>query len=192
MANERDELLDHDYDGIREYNNPLPGWWLWLFYGSILFAVIYFPYFAAGFGLSSSQEYQEELAMAPKPPAAAAAPAGGAPGAAAAPAMGKSLQGDAAAVAAGKDIFLANCLPCHGAQAQGGIGPNLTDAYWLHGNTYAEIVHTITEGVPAKGMISWKAILNPEKILQVAAFVDSLRGSNPPNPKPPQGEKYPR
>jgi cytochrome c oxidase cbb3-type subunit 3 len=70
------------------------------------------------------------------------------------------------------------------------IGPNLTDKYWLHGNTYAHIVNTISNGVPDKGMIPWKATLNPEKIAQVAAFVMSIKGTNPPNPKPPQGVEY--
>lgn len=197
MAKERDELLDHEYDGIREYNNPLPQWWLWLFYATIVFAIVYIPYVVLGFGPSEAEEYQQEMSAA-KVAAAATAPAapeagngqaaGSAP--AAAPEGGVSLEGNAAAIAAGKEIFAANCVPCHGPQGQGVIGPNLTDNYWLHGNTYAQIVHTITNGVPDKGMIAWKATLNPEKIRQVAAFVMSLKGSNPPNPKPPQGVEY--
>jgi len=198
MAKQRDELLDHDYDGIKEYDNPLPQWWVWMFYGTILFAVIYFPYIVTGLGPSSADEYRQEMAAAKAAVSAAPAPApgGGAPqpsgqsNAAVAPAAAPSLQGNPAAIAAGKEIFVANCVPCHGPQAQGVIGPNLTDNFWLHGNTYDAIVTTITNGVPDKGMIPWKATLNPEKIRQVAAYVMSLKGTNPPNPKPPQGVEY--
>ncbi len=191
MVRKQNELLDHDYDGIKEYDNPLPQWWLWLFYGTILFAVVYFPYLILGFGPTSLQEYQQELAALKTPaagaPATLAPNTEGQPHSAAPPVAGPSLEGNAAAIAAGKEIFVANCAPCHGPEGQGVIGPNLTDPYWLHGNTYADIVYTITVGVPDKGMISWKATLNPEKIRQVAAFVKSLKGTHPPNPKPPQG-----
>jgi cytochrome c oxidase cbb3-type subunit 3 len=202
MAKERDELLDHNYDGIQEFDNPLPGWWLGLFYATILFAVIFIPYYYLGFGPTSAEEYEQEMAEARAmyPGAAAVTPPGaGAPqpggqapqGAAAPPVALPSLRGDAAAIEAGKAIFTANCLPCHGAQGEGGIGPNLTDRYWLHGNTYDDMVNTITNGVPDKGMIAWKAMLNPEKIRQAAAFVYSLKGTNPPNPKAAQGQEYP-
>ena len=192
MARKHDELLDHDYDGIREFDNPLPQWWLWLFYGTIAFALVYAPYVILGFAPSEAEEYQQELASAAKPAAtqpqaANPAPAGGQ---APASAAGPSLEGNAAAVAAGRETFAANCVPCHGPQGQGVIGPNLTDNYWLHGNTFNDIVNTITNGVPDKGMIAWKATLNPEKIRQVAAYVMSLKGTNPPNPKPPQGIEY--
>ncbi len=195
MADKHDELLDHDYDGIKEYDNPLPRWWLWLFYGTIVFGVIYYPYIILGFGPTSIEEYQQELAAAktpapsaPAPPAEGHGHAEGQPHTAAPPPLtGPSLEGNAAAIAAGKEIFAANCVPCHGPQGQGVIGPNLTDNFWLHGGKYANIVFTIAEGVPDKGMIPWKATLNPEKIRQVAAYVKSIKGTNPPNPKPPQG-----
>ena len=190
MAKELDELLEHEFDGIREYDNPLPGWWLWLFYGAIIFSVIYIPYYSLGFGPSSAKEYEQEMAAAPKAKAAMPAPSG-APGGGQ-PAAAASLEGDPDAIAAGGQIFATNCLPCHGPQGQGGIGPNLTDEFWLHGSTYADVVKVITEGVPAKGMIAWKAVLKPDKIHQAAAFVRSLEGSNPPNPKAPQGEHYPK
>lgn len=190
MAKKRDELLDHDYDGIREYDNPLPGWWTGLFYGTIVFAAIYIPYYYLGFGLTSAQEYEEELAEAKTLSQGLAAVSPRAPGAVPPVAM-PSLAGDPAAIAAGKEIFTLNCTPCHGPQGQGGIGANLTDNYWIHGNQYEDMVEVITKGVPDKGMISWQAMLNPDKIRQVAAFVHSLKGSNPPNPKAPQGDPYP-
>jgi cytochrome c oxidase cbb3-type subunit 3 len=195
MAKQRDELLDHDYDGIKEYDNPLPQWWTWLFYGTILFAVVYTPYIISGLGPSSADEYTQEMAAAkvafPAAPAEPAHPhAEGQAHPAAPPSAGPSLQGNPAAIAAGKEIYVGNCAPCHGPQGQGVIGPNLTDNFWLHGNTYDAIVVTVTNGVPDKGMIAWKATLNPEKIRQVAAYVLSLQGTNPPNPKPPQGVEY--
>lgn len=189
MSKDRDELLDHDYDGIREYDNPLPRWWTWLFYGTIAFALIYAPYHLLGYGPTGAQEYQAELAAAKQAaptsaPANPPLPGSGASAPAAAPAVAAN---NPKTLEAGKAIFAANCVPCHGPQGQGVIGPNLTDDYWLHGSTLADVTHTISEGVPDKGMISWKATLNPEKIAQVAAYVKSLRGTNPPNPKAPQG-----
>jgi len=194
MAHEHDELLDHDYDGIREYDNPLPRWWLGLFYITILIAVIYIPYYLLGFGPTSSEEYAQEVEAAKAMRAAALTAPGSAAGDPARtmpPVAMPSLQGNPEAIAAGKAIFAANCLPCHGALGEGGIGPNLTDHYWIHGNQYEDMVEVITKGVPDKGMISWQAILNPEKIRQAAAFVYTLKGSNPPNAKAPQGDLYP-
>jgi cytochrome c oxidase cbb3-type subunit 3 len=196
MTGKRDELLDHDYDGIKEYDNPLPKWWLWLFYGTIIFSVVYIPYYLFGIGPSTAEEYEQEMAMAAarrpaaqaQPPAPAPAPGEPAPQAAA-PAV--SLAGNPEAIAAGKQLYVLNCAPCHGPEGQGLIGPNLTDAYWIHGNRWEDVVNVITDGVPEKGMIAWKATLNPEKIQQAAAFVLSLKGTHPPNPKEPQGEKYP-
>ncbi len=197
MAEQRDELLDHEYDGIKEYNNPLPRWWLWLFYGTILFAAFYLPWHWLGYGLSGPQEYQEELAAVQRAPAAPAP--GGAPPGPGQPDAGKSSRPQGALAPAavtpamveeGKAIFAANCVPCHGPQGQGIIGPNLTDNHWMHGNTLGDITRTITDGVPDKGMIAWKTVLNPQKIAQVAAYVKSLKGTNPPNPKPPQGQLY--
>ena len=199
MAQERDELLDHEYDGIREYDNPLPKWWLWLFYGTILFAAFYLPWHWLGYGLSGPREFEQEVAEAQRlhPEATAPVtphdpskphPAGMPQGSAARPAV--AMKADPETLESGKAIFAANCMPCHGPQGQGGIGPNLTDAYWLHGNTTDAIVSTITNGVPDKGMISWKAMLGPQKIQQVATYIVSLKGTNPPNPKPPQGQLY--
>lgn len=187
MATPRDELLDHEYDGIREYDNPLPRWWLWLFYATILFAAVYTPYYLLGYGDSPREDYRQQMtaaeqqqarrqqqAAAPTPPAGEPAPA--------------PAQAD---VARGEQIFKQNCVACHGQQAQGMIGPNLTDNAWIHGNTLADVKQVITNGVPEKGMIAWKNQLKPEQIAAVAAYVKSLQGTNPPNPKPPQGERYP-
>jgi cytochrome c oxidase cbb3-type subunit 3 len=91
-------------------------------------------------------------------------------------------------MASAKGLFALRCAVCHGPAAQGIIGPNLTDDYWLNGGKPTQIYHTITEGVPAKGMISWKSQLGAGQILALTAYVGTLRGTNPPNPKSPQGE----
>jgi cytochrome c oxidase cbb3-type subunit 3 len=91
-------------------------------------------------------------------------------------------------MASARGLFALRCAVCHGQQGQGNIGPNLTDDYWLYGGKPTEVYHTITEGVPAKGMISWKAQLPAGQILALAAYVGTLHGSNPPNPKAPQGD----
>jgi cytochrome c oxidase cbb3-type subunit 3 len=202
MAQEHDELLDHEYDGIREFDNPLPRWWLWLFYGTVVFGVFYLPYYLLGFGPSSGEMYRQELASTQPaaPQGAAMAPMAGHTADATVHAdehkpagiADPSVVGNAGAIAEGKGIYLANCLPCHGDQGQGLIGPNLTDRYWIHGNRFEDVVNTIYNGVPDKGMIPWKSTLNPQKINQVAAFVLALEGTNPPNPKPPQGVEVPK
>lgn len=193
MAKERDELLDHSYDGIREYDNPLPRWWVWLFYGTILFAVLYLPAYWLGYALSGPEEYAQELAEAGQAQSEATASVKPGehealqPGGREVAKLAVPMKTDPQTLAAGKAIFAQNCVPCHGPQGQGVIGPNLTDNYWLHGNTYADIVTVVTNGVPDKGMISWKSTLGPQRIQQVASFVVSLKGTNPPNPKAPQG-----
>ncbi|MEJ2055683.1 MAG: c-type cytochrome, partial [Calditrichaceae bacterium] len=96
---------------------------------------------------------------------------------------------DEASLSAGKEIFLKNCASCHGDKGQGGIGPNMTDDYWLHGAGMNNVIHTIKNGVPSKGMIAWQPILSEKEIKQVASYLLSLHGTNPPNPKKPQGEK---
>ena len=96
---------------------------------------------------------------------------------------------DPASLEAGNAIFQKNCASCHGNAGQGGIGPNMTDDYWIHGAGMDNMVHTIKVGVPAKGMISWQPVLSEEEILQVASFILALHGTNPPSPKKPQGDK---
>lgn len=97
---------------------------------------------------------------------------------------------DAASLANGREIYLKNCIPCHGQQGEGGIGPNLTDDYWIHGDgSINAIIRTVRNGVPIKGMIAWKNYLRPQQIHEVGSYVLTLRGTNPPNAKAPQGQK---
>ena len=181
---DRDRLLAHDYDGIEEYDNPLPGWWVWLFWATIAFSVVYAVYYHLGPGQSVHEQYAEDVRTAAEQQARAAAAAGTPTDEAL-----KALQGDPKVMTAAREMFAARCAACHGPQAQGLIGPNLTDEYWLHGGKLTDIYNTISEGVPEKGMVRWKDQLSPDEIRAMAAFVGSLQGTNPPNPKPPQGTK---
>lgn len=180
-SDDSDRLLAHEYDGIEEYDNPLPGWWVWIFWGTIAFSLGYWVYYEVGPGPSVVAQYEADVR------AATARTARLAPGGAVTDEAIVALEKDARVMASAKEIFAARCLACHGPQGQGLIGPNLTDDYWLHGGRPTEILRTIAEGVPDKGMVPWKDQLKPEELSAMAAYVRSLAGTNPPNPKPPQG-----
>ncbi len=184
----KDELLDHDYDGIQELDNDLPPWWVWMFNLSIIFAVLYLLYYHV-FDIGNLQvaEYQAEMKAASQKYAKTETVTGDQQTAATQPLTAYT---DADNLGKGDALFHQHCFPCHGSKGEGSVGPNLTDEYWIHGGGMTNVVHTITVGVPAKGMISWKAVLNPEQIKQVASYVLSLQGTNPPNGKAPEGEKY--
>jgi len=177
---DRDRLMSHGYDGIREYDNPLPGWWVWIFWATIVFSLGYWAYYQVGPGPSIVAQYETEMkAVAERQPKSVASTITDASLAA--------LEKDAAVMAKAKEIFVTRCAPCHGDRGQGIVGPNLTDEYWLHGGRLSEIYQTISEGVPEKGMVPWKDQLKPEELAEMAAYVMSLAGTSPPNPKPPQG-----
>lgn len=181
MSDARDELLDHEYDGIREYDNPLPRWWLYLFYGCIVFAVVYVPYYHFGPGPLPHDEYAAEMEEAARnAPAVAALD----------PEALKALVEDPQRVAAGKDLYNRNCVACHGPDGGGLVGPNLTDNHWIHGDgSMVGLVKVISDGVPEKGMIAWKAAMKQGEIESVAAFVATLQGTTPANPKAPEGRQ---
>lgn len=171
-------LLDHEYDGIQELDNSLPRWWVWLFWGTHIFAVVYLGYYhVLGKGDLMAAEYTREMKIGSELKIAA---------------MGKFEAGiptrqpatDPVTIAAGKKTFLAMCAPCHRPDAGGLVGPNLCDDYWIHGSNYANNVTTIWNGVPAKGMITWKNSLKPQQIQEVASYIFTLRGTQPLNPKP--------
>jgi cytochrome c oxidase cbb3-type subunit 3 len=180
---ERDRLLEHDYDGIKEYDNPLPSWWSWIFVATIVFSLGYWGYYQVGPGPSLIAEYEQEMSeqaarLAKLAPAAGAGPS---------EESLRALMKDGKVMASAKEIFATRCVPCHGPQGQGIIGPNLTDDYWLHGNTLVAIRKTISDGVIEKGMIPWKDQLKPAEVDAMAAYVATLQGTKPANPKPPQG-----
>lgn len=177
-------VIGHAVDGIEEFDNPLPGWWVWIFWATIVFSLGYWIYYQHGPGPSVIAEYEAEQRLA-----AARAPAPAAAGGGMSDDTIAALARDTTAMAKARETFAAKCAVCHGPQAQGLIGPNLTDEYWLHGDRPSELVRTITDGVVDKGMIPWKDQLSAPEIAALAAYIGTLQGGNPPNPKPPQGEK---
>jgi len=277
---EENVLLDHNYDGIQELDNDLPPWWLWLFYITIIWSVIYMVHYhvtdtgdlseveylkeinpdwneditRAGFSLEyksplykSSDELtplaRVQRALTRKKEAIILLSENKALGdvnitiadgsfneiilaamSAASPEDLEKLQTsfpdiwetyqkvddddsavdaqlakelelvlqpltDGASLASGEAIYMTNCVTCHGKLGEGGIGPNFTDAYFIHGHTIGNMVSLINNGVPAKGMIAWRSILNEKQIHEVSSYIGMLRGTNPPNAKAPEGKK---
>ncbi len=187
-------LREHSFDGIQEYDNDLPRWWVNLFFATIVFGVGYMVWYHNPFGQTETLEstYLKERARA------AAGQQGNGPGAPGAPGGGAEASGgfdfvaakaDAALVAQGKTLFNQNCGSCHGALGQGLVGPNLTDDRWLHGSTYEAMEKIISNGVPPKGMPAWDGILGKSKIRSVAVYIGTLRGTNPAGAKAPEGEE---
>lgn len=185
----RDELLDHEADGIREFDNALPRWWLYGFYFTIAWSVLYVVnYHVLPNPLwgrpSLVAEYEAELAAAPKP-AKSATPGGG-------PTLA-ALE-DEASLAQGKAIFEGEsnvCASCHRADLGGLVGPNLTDEYWLHGCSVNEIVASIKTGYPLQGMLPYGTgnALNDDQLVKVASYILSKRGTSPEGPKPIDAER---
>ena len=186
LEQEKDILLDHDYDGIQELDNRLPPWWRYGFYVTIVFAIIYLYRFEVSHeGLSQEEEYAVEMQKGDEEKAAYLAKS--------ADKVDENtvvVLTDAASIADGHDIFEKNCSPCHVADGGGNVGPNLTDDYWLHGGGIKNIFKSIKYGWQDKGMKSWKDDLSPKQIQEVASFITTLRGSHPAAPKAPQGDIY--
>lgn len=184
LSHEKKLVMEHSFDGIAELDNPTPPWFNFLFYGTIAFGFVYMFFFhLVGDGNIQESEYKAEVAQAEIVRAEYMKK------------FANSINEDNVtaltepkALAEGKVVYDKYCVACHGTLGEGKVGPNLTDVYWLHGNTVKNIFHTITEGVPQKGMISWKKQLNPLQIQQVTSYIMTLQGTNPPNPKEPQGE----
>jgi cytochrome c oxidase cbb3-type subunit III len=184
VEHEKDILLDHNYDGIRELDNNLPPWWKYSFYISIVWAIGYLSYYHVMGGPSSHDEYDIAMKQAKEQQEAYARANAGKVD------ENTVTMSDAAGIAAGKDVFMINCSPCHGKNGEGVVGPNLTDDYWLHGGSIKDVFKTIKFGWPAKGMKSWSADLSPVQIRDVASYIKSIHGTNPPNGKAPQGDLY--
>jgi cytochrome c oxidase cbb3-type subunit 3 len=179
-----DRLLEHSYDGIQEYDNPMPRWWVIIFWLTIAFSVLYWlnvPWIGRGPGRVAA--YEADMARA-RAAQEAREPAGGPTGEQLA-----LLAADSSLVLGGKALFTQHCVACHRADGGGLIGPNLADDFWIHGATPVEVRHTIDAGVLAKGMPAWGKVLAPDQVTAVTVYVGTLRGSNPANPRAPEGTK---
>lgn len=184
IQEEHEIILDHNYDGIKELDNDLPPWWKYLFYITIVFAAVYLIRFEIFNDYSQDEEYELAVVAANEEIAAWKKTA-------------KNLvdvntvtllteEGD---LAAGKNIFTNNCVACHKADGGGGIGPNLTDEYWILGGGIKNVFNTISEGGRSgKGMIPWKNELKPLEMAQVASYLLTFQGTTPAEPKEAEGE----
>ena len=185
VEKEADVLLDHDYDGIKELDNSLPPWWKYGFYITIFVGFIYLLNFhVLGYGQNPTQEYESEMEKA-----------------SIALEIYNSKNADKideknlkmpaqAGIDNGKEIFSSVCWTCHGKQGEGGAGPNLTDNYWIHKGSLTDIYMSIKKGYPDKGMQAWEKNYSPKEILNLSAYIMTLKGTNPPNPKAPQGDLF--
>lgn len=186
IEEEGEIILDHNYDGIKELDNKLPPWWVYLFYATILFGVVYLARFHVFNDYDQDQEYEMEIAEAQEAIEAYRKTA-------------KDLVDvnsvivltDASDLQAGEAIFGANCAVCHMADGGGGIGPNLTDEYWISGGGIKNVFKTISEGGrDGKGMIAWKQTLKPVEMAQVASYILTFQGKEAANPKAAEGDLW--
>ena len=182
---ERDELLEHSYDGIQEYDNDLPRWWTALFILTVVYGLFYVVYYHLGPGLFAEQQLAVDMKALEKVRAqqVASSPE---------KSFGEDqllalVENDQVLELGGK-VFQQKCAACHGMQGQGLVGPNLTDAYWVHGGSMRDVLDIVVKGVPEKGMLAWKGVISDEEIRAVVAYIKSIQGTNPPNPKKPEGE----
>lgn len=186
VAEESEIIMSHNYDGIRELDNKLPPWWLWLFYVSIIFSIVYwFAFHVTGSAPSIHEEYKTEMETAQAAVAAFVAR------------QADNVDENSVVqltdpneLSLGESIFTTNCATCHGKLGEGLAGPNLTDDYWLHGGGIKDVFKTIKYGVPGKAMVSWKDLLRSSDIQRVASYILTLKGTNPPNPKAPEGDLW--
>ena len=180
MNDEKDPLLlpDHEADGIRELDNKLPRWWVWLFYLTTVFAVAYFGYYhVLGIGVPSRVEYEKEMVAGNALKQVALAKFESTMTA-------RTPSTDAVVIANGRNTYANLCGPCHRMDGGGLVGPNLTDDYWIHGSNFVDNLKVVWNGVPEKGMVTWKGVLTPDQIYAVASYIHTLRGARVPDPKP--------
>lgn len=185
-----DRLLDHDVDGIREYDNPMPRWWLWIFWATIAWSVLYVLNIIPGVGSGRGRiaNHEAELARAESQYGAARA-AAASQSVTVTPEELDALAQDRGRMAEAQQKFAATCMPCHLADGGGSIGPNLTDDHWLHGAQPLDVHRVIAKGVLEKGMPAWEEVLGPEDVRLLAAYVTTLHGTHPAAPKAPEGVK---
>lgn len=183
LSAEKDVELDHDFDGIKELNNPIPFWFNLLFYGTIVVGFFYLLFFHVfEMGNLQAKEYENELAQAEISKQEYIKKAGNL-----IDENSVVMLTDKAKIEAGAVNYKAKCAVCHGDKGEGKVGPNLTDVYWLHGGDIKSVFKTIKYGVPSKGMVAWQNSFNGMQIQELASFILTLQGTNPPGAKEPQG-----
>ena len=184
IEKEAEIMLDHDYDGIKELNNDLPPWWKYGFYLTIAVAVVYlFNFHIIRTGDLQGAEYDKEVIKAKVDLAEYMKTAANN-----VDETNVKLLSELSDIEAGKKAFISNCATCHGKIGEGGVGPNVTDKYWIHGGDIVSVFKSVKYGWPDKGMKSWKEDLSPIQLAQVSSYIHSLVGTNPPNGKAPQGD----
>ena len=184
MEREEDIMLDHDYDGIKELDNVLPPWWVYLFYGTIVFALVYMIRFHVMNEYDQEQEFKNEVELAELEKSKL-------PKSAADEISYETVVAvtDATSLAKGKEIFNNACAACHKADGGGLVGPNLTDKHWINGGGIKNIFKLISEGSKNNpSMVAWKANLSATDIQSVSSYILTLEGSNPPDAKAAEGE----
>lgn len=178
--------LSHNYDGIVELDNTMPPWLRAVFGITIVVAISYLAYYyVLDMGKFQLEEYADEMEQAKVEMAAYQKKAANSINE-----DNVTLITNVEELALAQELYTKNCKTCHGAQAEGGAGPNLTDEYWIHGGSVKEIFKTVKYGVPAKGMIAWQQKLTSKDIQSLTSYIVSLKGTNPPGAKAPQGELY--
>jgi cytochrome c oxidase cbb3-type subunit 3 len=188
IEEDKDKVLDHNYDDIHELNNPIPAWFMWLFYITVVFGVVYLlHYHVFNSGKLQEEEYVAQMEQAEIEKQAYLKK------------VGDKINSETvtlltaeADLAKGKELYMktGSCVTCHKEDGGGSVGPNLTDEYWKHGGGIKNVFKTVIEGVPNTGMKSWKKDFSNQEIQQIASYVISLQGTNPPNAKEPEGEKW--
>ncbi len=185
LKHEKELMLDESFDGIVELDNPTPPWFNFMFYSTIVFAIVYgFWYHFLGYGQLQKAEYDQQLADAEIAKVEYLKKVGNA-----IDENNVKLLVDGKQINEGKELFMAKCAVCHGAAGEGKVGPNLTDEYWLHGGEINNIFKTIKYGVTGKGMIAWEKSLNGLQMAELASYITTLQGTNPPGALAPQGTK---
>ncbi|RKF02870.1 cytochrome c oxidase cbb3-type subunit 3 [Tenacibaculum lutimaris] len=187
VEQEDEIILDHNYDGIKELDNNLPPWWLYMFYATIIFAAVYLVRYHVLGADNQEMEYAQAVAEAKRELAAFKSTSKEA----VIDAETATVLTDAGDLSRGKAVYNLNCAACHVADGGGGIGPNLTDEYWILGGGMKNIFNTIANGGrDGKGMVAWNKTLKPADIQKVASYIISMQGTTPAKPKEPQGELY--
>ena len=178
----QDTVMDHEYDGIQEFDNRLPNWWMWIMWGSMIFALCYWIFFhTLGVGTLPRDRFAREMQAAQEVQLARALAAG----------IDNEffvmMSQAPDKVAEGREVFVTHCVACHLDDGRGSVGPNLTDKYWIHGCEPMQMLKTINDGVAAKGMPAWQNQLGPSRVHAVLSYVLTIKDNNLAG-KAPEGE----